>query len=92
MGWFSCSSNDNEDRERMEKLRDLEGHLRELESDFSRTESELGYFKRELSNARYDRNERVIRDFENAVDKSEYHLRYLETKIDNVKGSIRYYS
>lgn len=91
MNWF-FNSNKSEDNSRAEKLRDLEGHLRELENDYSKTEAELDYFKRELRNAEYEKNVRVIRDFENAIDKSDYHLRYLEVKIDNVKGSIRYYS
>lgn len=91
MGFWDFS-NDTKEAMKMEKVRDLEGCLRELERDYYRIESELDNLNRGRRSAEMGNNDRLVRDYDYDIRRLESDLRYIENKIDSVKSDIRYYS
>lgn len=93
MGFFSSyTSNDNEDNQIREKIRDLEGCLRELERDYYSIKCEIEYLKRGLRSAEMGNNDRLVRDYEQDIKNQEYQLEYVKNKISNIQYDIRYYN
>ena len=91
MGFWDFSD-DTKEAIKREKVRDLEGHLRELERDYYKIESELDSLKRGLRSAEMGNNDRLAKDYDYDIRRVECELRYIENKVDSVKSDIRYYS